>query len=165
MDVTATSLSTYSYLTALAKSGQSSAVLGTLAQAYTQASSGADGSLESLAGQSYLGTLASAVYAQAGSASSVQGLSALTVGGLDSSSASSLLSGLASDSASALLGFDAALAGGANLAAVSAQARKTYGSGTLSQDAASAADPTQNPMTLALQALASATGNTLTLLA
>ncbi|HLO65507.1 MAG TPA: hypothetical protein VK188_00710 [Holophaga sp.] len=165
MNVASTAQSTYSYLTALATSGQSSAVLGTLAQAYTQASSGADGSLESLAGQSYLGALASAVYTQAGSASRVQGLSALNVGGLDSSSASSLLSGLTSDSASALQGFDAALLGSANLAAASAQARKTYGTGTLAQDAAAAADATQNPLNLALQALASATGNTLTLLA
>ncbi|BDU75951.1 hypothetical protein [Mesoterricola sediminis] len=161
----ATALSSFSYLSALTSSGASSAVLGTLASAYTKASAAQDGSLEAVAGQGYLGTLASAIYTQSGSAGSIQNLSALTVGGLDSGSAASLLSGLTSDSASALQGFDASLLGGASLAAAGAEARKAYGSGTLTQAAQAAADTTSSPATLALQAVAASLGNTFTLLA
>jgi len=148
MDIaTASSQSLYSYQSALAGGSQAGAVLQALTQAYSNANNLASSDtsvdpLSNLAGEASLSPLVSAIYTQSRAASSGTGtapslgISASQLfGGLDSSSASALLSGLSSDAAAGLQGFDTATTGASALASAQYAAQQAYGGGTLSADA------------------------------
>ncbi len=177
--------SLYSYQTALSSSGQSQAVLQILAQAYTASSSALDGTdaLTSLVGQANLKPLVTAIYNQSAAlqasgtdASAITGLSSSElVGGLSSSSASSMLSQLFGDSTSALQGFNSSITSGTSLATLASQAQKAYGTGNLTASAQSQAaslldtsgsgSSNASILQAALSAQMAAINNTFTLLA
>ena len=159
MDVSsATSQNLYSYQASLAGGTQSQAILQTLAQAYSQGSSNLDNSdgLSGLAGQANLGPLVSAIYAQgsatsqaSGDTSQTAGISGLQsgsyFGNLNSGAAAGLLTQTFGDASSSSDGFALGISSTTTLASAAADARKAYGTGTLTQEAqtqASAIQPT-----------------------
>ena len=136
--------SLYSYQAALAGGGQGSAILQALTQSYTSSSAAnssnaATDPLTALVGESASSPLVSAIYAQSqatGTSPSSLGITPEQLfGGLDSSSASALLTGLSSDAAAGLQGFDSAVTGSSSLASSQYAAQQAYGNGTLSSDA------------------------------
>jgi hypothetical protein len=168
MDVTATSAANlYHFQTALASSGQASAIFGALTQSYAQASAGlasGGGDLSSVVGQANLGPLVSAIYAQSGAQGALQDLGASgLVGGLDANAASALLFNLGGDSSSSLSGFESAVQSRTTLASTAADALKAYGSGTVTQlaQAEAPAATGQDAGTLAVQAAFAAQQNIL----
>ena len=158
---TATSL--YNYQTTLKSSGQSSAVIQALGQAYTavEAATGPSSSdpLAGLAGASAVGSLLSGLttlsQAQSSSdggsdsgstgstTSALSGLQANTYGGLDSNSATALLASLnTSSSSSGLQGFSAAVDSKGTLAVAAYQAQQAYPVSTPSASASPSSTPT-----------------------
>jgi hypothetical protein len=138
MDIgSASAISSYNYQTSVQGGTQAKAVLQALTQAYASASTGNSGTdpLSALVGNANLGPLVSAIYTQAQAVNPTSALSGLasasqTFGGVDPSSATSLLASLGSSSSSGLNGFEAALGSSSYLALASYQS---------SQNAASAA--------------------------
>jgi hypothetical protein len=169
MDTGSVSLSQYSYQTTLAESGQKSAVLQALASAYSAtAATGADDPLAAAAGSSAVGALVNGITALTGGKGADKAAYAATFGGLNASSATSLLASLGTGSGdtSGLQGFDPAVTTGVNLAATAYQARKAYASaatGTTGSTAATGSDATR--LAAAQGAAASAVNSTLSLLA
>ena len=173
----------YDYQSTLTSAGRASAVFQVLTQAYSQSSAalGSSNDLATLAGQANLKPLINAIYSQGkaiqaagGTADNgVQGLQpAQLFGGVDSGSASTLLTQLFGDSASSLPGFGV---GAAPLSMVSADAVKAYGSGNLTQNAqaqaaatlggSASSNPSTNAIQAAITAQMAAINNTFTLLA
>jgi hypothetical protein len=164
-----------SYQSTLKTSGQSAAVLQALANAYKSASSDAASSdtdpLAALAGASAISaltvginTVSQAIKAASGDTSQTSAVSyPATYGGMDASSAKSLLASTASSSdTSGLQGFGSALDPGATLAVAAYQAQQDYGttstangSGTTSGTAQSGG-ATDATTTAYLQAIAQA---------
>jgi hypothetical protein len=164
----ALSVSSYSYQTTTQNSGSSAGVVQALSQAYdaTAAATSPSSSdpLAALAGASAIGPLVSGLTAltQANqpSGQGVQGVSfASSYGGLDLTSATSLLAGLGSgsDSAAGLQGFGSAVSGPADLAAAGYLAQQAYGA----QDPAA----TTQAQAAVAQAQAATSASTLSLLA
>ena len=149
MDSSAISATQYSYQTTLAGSGQQAAVLQALAGTYAATaaatSPSSDDPLAAVAGASAVGPLVSGITALT-HGQGVQGTAyAATFGGLDTTSATSLLASLGSgaDAGSGLQGFGAGLNANATLAATAYQAQTTNASaatGTTGTTAATGAD-------------------------
>ena len=130
MDIgSASAISSYNFQTAVQGGTQAKAVLQALTQAYSSASASNTGAdpLAALVGNANLGPLVSAIYTQAkalnpSGTSTLSGLgSAQTFGGVDPSSATSLLASLGSSSANGLSGFEAAMGANSYLALASYQ--------------------------------------------
>jgi len=157
MDIgSATSTSLYNYQTNLKSGSQSSAILQALDSAYTSASA-ADASSDpttALLGASTVGALtiginavnqaANSASGSSGSSSAISGLSSATFGGLNSTSAISLLAGLGSSSSSSagLQGFGASVLGSNTLAIAAYQAQQDYPASTPAAQTSPSSTPT-----------------------
>lgn len=153
MDIGAASaISSYSYQTNVQSGTQGQAVLRALTQAYTSASSANSGldPITAMVGTANLRPLVSAIYTQAkatqtggSDTNAIPGLApSQTYGGLEASSANSLLATLASGSSS-LSGFEAALGASSSLALTAYQSRQTAGTALPAPPPAGADSTTQ----------------------
>jgi hypothetical protein len=170
MDTGSVSLSQYTYQTTLASSGQKSAVLQALAGTYAAvAGSGSDDPLAAAAGSSAMGALVGGITTLTGGKGTKDAAYAATYGGLNVSSATSLLASLGSgsDGTSGLQGFGASVDARVSLAATAYQAQKTYASAATGTTPATTSASTSDAAALvaAQNAAAGAVTSTLSLLA
>jgi hypothetical protein len=161
MDIgSASAISSYNYQTAVQGGTQAQAVLQALTQAYSSSSADSGGAdpLAALVGNANLGPLVSAIYTEAQAANPAAGTSGITglassqtFGGVDPSSATSLLASLGSPSSSGLNGFDAALGASSYLALASYQSSQNAAAAAASTPAAPPAGSDSTTMNAYIQ--------------